>query len=130
MGGSCDPFSFSCVSGLTCVPSDDGSSGACLASKNLGEACTLLYECGGTASSSLCDESIGKCVARPSSGPCIGGLCNALTSFCSKGTCTSFLAVGASCDPSVGGACGLTNECQQAGAATTGTCVTPGACTP
>lgn len=136
-GQLCQGF---CADGLICVPGDNTFAATCVAPAGKGESCQVREQCGGLLSSLICDETVHRCVDRPSSGPCptpgsFGGGCNSLTSFCdtslSTPTCQPF---GTTCNDR-GEGCGFNAVCQtsasQSAGSLAGTCVTEGmACVP
>ncbi len=93
-----------CAPGLVCIPANDGQSGTCQVAKAKGEACSLVFECGGFLSVLVCDAGSHTCVDRAASGPCPGGApysCDFTKAFCdrtaSPPTCTPYRATGAPC---------------------------------
>jgi len=142
-GAACDPTVNLCAAGLLCVASNDLSSGTCMTAAALGQPCQSLFQCGGTLGSNICDPASGTCVARASTGPCIGGSiygCDLLTSYCDLSnpltpTCAAIVSAGAACNPQITGQCGLFggNACVATESGMSGVCETSGGaanCTP
>jgi hypothetical protein len=88
-----------CVGNQICFgPPDHGT---CDIPQDVGGPCLvgLPGRAAGCFAGLICDPATAKCALPPKTGqPCVDGVCDPFTAFCSNGTCKAQLAAGQRCD--------------------------------